>query len=179
MRTAKEILAEMALRDRYGDLRNRLETYAACLVRDKEAARDIVSGAIMAVLQNPESMDDAGLTPYLVRTVHNMCVNWRRDTTRHEAAVTRIRERESKAFQYYTSLLESCDPTDLFVTEITEIQSARIALLPEEVRRTYLLRCDGFSYKEIAAQMGISQNRVDKNLRKALSALRTSLSDYL
>ena len=48
-----------------------------------------------------------------------------------------------------------------------------------EIQQTYLLRREGHSYKEIARRLGISENRVDKNLRKVLAGLKLSLSDYL
>ena len=169
----------MALQKTYGEFRQRLEVYASCLVRDPEDARDIVSAAFASVLQSPVEAGDGFLIPYLYRTVHNLCLNHRRDSARHEAARMRIQEREGRAFRYYSSLLESCDPSALFVSEISEIYNGLLSHMSAEIQQTYLLRREGHSYKEIARRLGISENRVDKNLRKVLAGLKLSLSDYL
>lgn len=160
-------------------VRARLEIYAAYLVRDNEDARDIVSSAFTTLLQNPLVVEEDRFVPYLFRTVHNLCLNYRRDAARHRAAHSRIREREGKAFAYYSTLLESCDPSALFMSEISDICQQQIARMSDEVRQTYALRSDGFSYKEIARQLNINENKVDKNLRKILALLRRALSDYL
>ena len=177
LKTAKEILSEIAFRDIYKALRERLESYAACLVRDREAARDLVSNAIAAILQHPGQWEKTQLQPYLFRAVHNLCLNHRRDAARHQAAQARLRERS--AFQHYSSVLENCSPSEVFSREISQIWAVQLSDMPEEVRKTYLLRSEGHSYKEIAALLGITENRVDKNLRKAIGALKKSLSDYI
>lgn len=179
MRKARDILAQMDHEKTLDSVRSRLESYATYLVRDNEDARDIVSSAFTTLLQNPLSVKEDSIVPYLFRAVHNLCLNYRRDAARHREAHSRIREREGKAFAYYSTLLESSDPSALFMSEISNICRQQIARMPDEVQKTYALRCNGLSYKEIAQELNINENRVDKNLRKVLTALKRSLSDYL
>ena len=179
MKTAKDILAELSLQNLYGNLRMRLESYASFLLRDGEAARDVVSNAVISVLQSKEEMKTGSLEPYLFKVVHNQCLNYRRDQARHQAIWRMIREREDKAFTYYSSLLESNDPSHLFTSEISSIYLKQLSSLPKQTRQTFLLRQQGRSYKEIARILGITENRVDKNLRKALSVLKKALTEYL
>ena len=179
LRTAKDIFAEMAVQRNFAQILQSLVSYAAYLVKDPEDARDIVSAAFASVLQSSLPVEESAIVPYHYRTVHNLSLNHRRDSARHLAVRSRIQEREGKAFQYYSTLLESCDPSDLFVSEISAIHSRILSQMPAEIQQTYQLRCEGHSYKEIASLLGINENKVDKNLRKILAALKLSLSDYL
>ena len=52
--------------------------------------------------------------------------------------------------------------------------------LPTERKKIFLMsREDGLKYKEIAAELNISVKTVENQMGKALSTLRTELSDYL
>lgn len=178
-KTAKDILSEISFRNVYDTLRERLENYATYLVRDREAGRDIVSHAFISALQHPAPLGEKDIHPFLFKVVHNLCLNYRRDTARHRDAHMRILQRERSAHLSYNSLLEKCDPSDVLASEISKIWLQQLSDLPNEIRKTYLLRCEGLSYKEIAKQLGIKENKVDKNLRKALAVLKHSLSDYI
>lgn len=179
MKTAKDIFAEIALRQMYGQYRQRLENYARLIVRDEEAAKDIVSNTIAAVLQSETPLEEQDIVPYLFRSVRNRALNYRRDSSRHEAVHEQIREREGKAFEHFSQLIESSDPADVFASEIYALVRKALAEMPEEQRQAWLLKRDGHTYKEIAATLGITEDRVDKDLRKALKKLHISLKDYI
>ena len=52
--------------------------------------------------------------------------------------------------------------------------------LPTERKKIFLMsREDGMKYKEIAAELNISVKTVENQMGKALSTLRTELSEYL
>ncbi len=76
------------------------------------------------------------------------------------------------------SLNESCADTDHQI-EYNELRLAIDQLvdsMPEKRREIYVLsRNEGLSYKEIATQLGISENTVDTQIRKALAYLRENL----
>ena len=50
--------------------------------------------------------------------------------------------------------------------------------LPEKCRLVFQLRQEGFSQKEISAQMSISENTVETHISRALKTLRTGLSHF-
>lgn len=178
-KTAKELLAENAAQDLYMQNKQRLENYATLLVRDREAARDIVSTAMTSVLDSETSLEANQLIPYIFTTVRNLCLNYRRDSLRHKAVYDHIRQVEGSAFEHYTKLIESSDPKDLFASEIYEICKKQVESMSEQEKELYLLRSDGLTQKEIAEKLGISENQVDKRIRKILKQLRLSLADYL
>ena len=60
--------------------------------------------------------------------------------------------------------------------ELSSIVSLLVSSLPEKRREIYILsRHEGMSYKQIADKLGISENTVDSQLRKALSFLKENL----
>lgn len=64
--------------------------------------------------------------------------------------------------------------------ELKKVVSRLVNSLPEKRREIYCLsRHEGMSYREIAAQLGISENTVDTQLRKALSFLKENLKQKI
>lgn len=60
--------------------------------------------------------------------------------------------------------------------ELTRFVSQLVKKMPEKRREIYeLSRNEGLSYKEIAQQLGISENTVDSQIRKALDYLKENL----
>ena len=82
--------------------------------------------------------------------------------------------------EFYTAAIEKTDLSGLFVEEILDICRKTLQELPDEQREAFLKnRVEGLTYQEIAEAMGISYNRVNKDIFKALGKLRLSLKDYL
>ena len=76
------------------------------------------------------------------------------------------------------SLNESSETTDwqLEYNELTSVVAQLVSSMPEKRREIYVLsRNEGLSYKEIASQLGISENTVDSQIRKALTYLKENL----
>lgn len=64
--------------------------------------------------------------------------------------------------------------------ELIRFVSQLVKTMPEKRREIYeLSRNEGLSYKEIAQQLGISENTVDSQIRKALDYLRENLRKKL
>ena len=76
--------------------------------------------------------------------------------------------------------LEMCDPERLFEGEVERIVHDCLDEMPELTRSVFTeQRLRGRSYREVAAQYGISERRVETELGKALGKLRLALRDYL
>ena len=76
--------------------------------------------------------------------------------------------------------LELCDPQHLFAGEIEKLVRDCMAEMPELTRQVFTARrIHGKSYREIAAECGITERRVETELEKALGKLREVLRDYL
>ena len=76
--------------------------------------------------------------------------------------------------------MELCDPQHLFAGEIEKLVRDCMAEMPELTRQVFTARrIHGKSYREIAAECGITERRVETELEKALGKLREVLRDYL
>jgi RNA polymerase sigma-70 factor (ECF subfamily) len=64
--------------------------------------------------------------------------------------------------------------------ELTATITSAIKELPPKCQMAYkLVREDGFSYKEVASIMGISENTVDRHLNNALHKLTRAVRTYV
>lgn len=64
--------------------------------------------------------------------------------------------------------------------KIIEIMCSLIEKIPERRRQIFLMNRDmGLTYKQIAQQLGISENTVDTQIRNSLNYLRKELPKYI
>ena len=171
---------EKLFRQAFNDNREMLERLAYFSVRDREAARDIVSNVFLKLWEMRESIDGDRLMPYIYVSMKNACVNYRRDSASHKNVHDNIRQREQSAMEFYTKAMESCNPAELYVEDILGICRERLENYPPLLRLVYIKsRVDGMSYKEIAEALDISVKKVDNSLQAVLKDLRIALADYL
>jgi RNA polymerase sigma-70 factor, ECF subfamily len=143
-----------------------LQRYARSLVRDREAASDLVQDCVERALSRRHLWRDGGpLRPWLFRILHNLHANeMRRDRA-----------------------LPSVEPIDLGgdVLAEAESQSSRVALremeralclLSEEQRRVVLLvALSGLSYQDCADTLGVPVGTVMSRLSRGRERLRQLL----
>ena len=171
---------DILFRQAFNDNREMLERLAYFSVRDKEAARDIVSSAFLKLWETRENIDRERFLPYIYVSVKNACLNYRRDSATHRNVYDNIRQREQSAMEFYTKAIESCNPADLYVEDILAICRERLGNYPPLMRLIYTKsRVDGMSYKEIAEALDISVKKVDNSLQAVMKDLRIALADYL
>lgn len=149
-------------------------------VRDADVARDVVNDSFLAVWEHREELEFVNVEAYIYRVVRNNCLMYRRKEQRGKAVYEKIKRQECGVMDYYTRTIESCDPNELFRSEVMEIFREQLEQMPELTRRIFTAhRFEGKSYKEIAERYGIPLKRVDKELQHAAARLRLSLKDYL
>lgn len=69
---------------------------------------------------------------------------------------------------------------ELYFNELSSAIETEINRLPDKCREAFnLSRKENLSFKEIALQMEISVNTVEKHVGKALKTLRTNLKEYI
>lgn len=164
----------------FREKREMLVRLAFYSVRDKSVAEDIVGNAFVKLWQMKDEMPVENLPGYCCTVVKNMCLNWRRDTGRHKAAHDKLQKQEMDLMEYYSSVIESCDPTKVFTDEIMSICRKRLQELPEQLSDTYIKsRIEGMTYKEIAEAMNIPLRKVNRNMTAVIKELRDALSDYV
>ncbi len=176
----KDSRDDMMFRQAFNENREMLERLAYFSVRDKEAARDIVSSTFLKLWETREKIDMDRFLPYIYISVKNACINYRRDSATHRNVYDNILQREQSAMEFYTKAMESCNPAELYVEDILAICRGRLENYPPLLRLIYIKRVvEGLSYKEIAEALDISVKKVDNSLQFVLKDLRIALADYL
>jgi RNA polymerase sigma-70 factor (ECF subfamily) len=80
-----------------------------------------------------------------------------------------------------SSLPQFDNSTENWLTwrELQDSLHHQLSQLPEKCALAFSLRDDGLSYKQIAAEMNISEKTVEMHIRRAFKALRTSLGSFI
>ncbi len=125
------------------------------------------------------------LKGWLIRLTHNLCMDWYRQ--RRKLALSSISNQgfdllpekgidPMAAFPARTEAPEAV----LLRQEMGRITEAAIAALPDRLRQPFVLRIEQEqSYRDIAAQCGITQETARKRIQQARAILRRQLQPYL
>lgn len=152
----------------------RLTGFAFTFVKSKEAAEEIVSDVMLNIWTMREKLADVvKLDVYLFTATRNTSINY---LSKHSK---------------YTSWDIDNIPVELDVTlynledailqaELRKKITAAVHSLPPKCQMAYkLVREEGFTYKQVAAIMEISENTVDRHLNIAMEKLTASVKGYL
>jgi RNA polymerase sigma-70 factor (ECF subfamily) len=144
--------------------------YAASVVHDHDVAEDIVQDLFAELWVNHKQITiRSSLYSYLLRSTRNACL----DHLKH----LKVREKFQSEVQ---SELSVAFDDNLILAEILHRMNEIIEQLPDQCKRIFKLsRFDNLKYREIAKLLGISENTVDTQIRRALNKLKHDLSDYL
>ena len=153
----------------YKRYKARFESFAVGYVQDRLIAEDVVTDAFIYYWENRSRLDaDCNAAAYILTTIRHKCLNYLRALLQRRVVSENIRS------------LELCDPQHLFAGEIEKLVRDCMAEMPELTRQVFTARrIHGKSYREIAAECGITERRVETELEKALGKLREVLRDYL
>jgi RNA polymerase sigma-70 factor (family 1) len=166
---------ESAFRQLFDTLYGPLLGFACSFFRDDAAAEDVVQEAFVRLWDRRERLEeDIPLRAWLFRTVRNLALNIRRDTTTRErllddptAADSAAAPRAAAAPDVATEGAELHERVSVLVTE-----------LPARQREALLLsRVEGLTHAEVAAAMGCAPRTVNNHLVAALATLRQRLTD--
>lgn len=164
--------------------RPRFEIIARRYVRNDAVAEDIVSDSFMAFWEsgarNSPPLAEEGYPAYILTIVRNKCLDWLRAQSLHSRHERQLYELRRRVIAADIRSLEAIDPQELFTDEVETIVQRSLEALPELTRRVFVARrFEGRSYKQIAAECGISERRVEFEQEKAIRQLRVALKDYL
>jgi len=149
-------------------------------VHDELVAEDIVSESLIKLWERMKSQPIEHVQPFLFAILKNSAL----DQLKHEAverkAFKSLHEHFSRELEIRISVLQSCDPNEIFSSEIQQIIQATLATLPEKSRKIFeMSRYQNKTNKEIAEVFNITVKGVDYHIALTIKALRVSLKDYL
>lgn len=162
-----------------------LIAYAQLCLRGTDAAwaEDVVQDVLYSVWKRRlfirwDSTNGGGynIHAYCLRSVFNRCMNYM-----EHRKTRRAYESEEKTFLQMVERYYDPDRNPviqhLFNQDIKETINHSVESLPDRCREVFRLSyIEGFSHREIAQKLGISERTVDSHIYSALRELRTSLS---
>jgi len=149
-------------------------------VHDELVAEDIVSESLIKLWERMKSQPIEHVSSYLFTILKNSAL----DQLRHEAverkAFKSLNEYLTREHEIRFSVLQACDPNEIFSSEIQQIIQSTLANLPDKNRKIFeMSRYQNKTNKEIAEVFNISVKGVDYHIALTIKALRVSLKDYL
>ncbi|GGJ94593.1 RNA polymerase sigma-70 factor [Parabacteroides faecis] len=151
-----------------------LVTYAYRYVNDWNVSEDIVQDVFMALWVNRNEIDfEEPVKPYLYRATYNRSINHLNSVlvqrrVDHADNLDELIDYEILSYNQHDNLL---------LKEIEEEISSFVKTLPEQRKKVFLLsREENMKNKEIAFLLNISEKTVEKHITKALSDIRTHLT---
>lgn len=165
----------------YTQYYKRLYRYAFYYVTNSPTAEDITHDALLYYWENKDKLSpDIDVLGYILLTVKNKCLNY----LKHLQVEAEYNKNYQELYEWEINArimtLEDENYSEIFTKEIMDIITASLAKLPEQTRGIFILnRFKYKSRKEIAAEMGVSQQKIDYHINKANQQLYKDLKDYL
>lgn len=177
---SETILDLKAFNRLFGEYQQRFIRFAGTYVSDAATAEDIVMESFMAAWEKRDMLSASAFPPYALTIVKNKCLNHLRSQGVRLRAAEDILSHGARMLRTRISTLEACNPEELFSEEARRLVNETLDRLPEKTRTIFIRsRFDGKSYKEIAAEMGVTVKSVEFEVSKAMKILRVALKDYL
>ncbi len=180
--TEEELALGCARKERgaQGELYSRYASrlYALCLryIENREEARDLMHDAMIKVMDNFRSFrygGDGSVWAWMSRVTVNMAI----DRLKENSRFRQIPFDDVSGAEIENAL----EPDAEAVERIPDgVLDKMIADLPDVRRTVFNMYCiDGFSHKDIAKALGISESGSTSILAKARASLRKALTCYL
>ena len=142
---------------------------ATILLHDDAESKDVVHDVFAQLLASSAELHEDTASAFLLTSVRNRCLNVIRGR--------KIQERVQRL--YLLDLDTTIIPTDLFREEAKALTESINILAPPVCREVVELHFrDGFTFREIALRLGVSETTVYKHLRHALQQLREHLKRH-
>ena len=146
-------------------------SYAFTFLKEQEASEEIVQDLFCKIWETRSEIEVDSFKRYLLRAVHNSCLN--------QIKHINIREEYKEAI----ALDERSDETPVSIIENDELSvriQTEISKLPIERQRIFRMsRFEELKYREIAEELNLSVKTVENQMGKALKFLREQLSDLM
>lgn len=133
-------------------------------VKDVAAAEEIVQDIFLKIWEDKAALESVkSIKAYLYRSVVNASINY----------VNRQRNLERHHLQIAEQLSDEQVETDDEKNELIVLLYQEIEFLPDKCQLVFKLsRIEGMKYRDIAAQLGISEKTVENHMGNALKILR-------
>jgi RNA polymerase sigma-70 factor (ECF subfamily) len=149
-------------------------------VHDESVAEDIASEALIKLWEHVKVQEINHPEAFLLTILKNKALDYLKHEAVKEDALKDLKTFYAGELQLRISLLEACNPEEVFTVEIQTIVQHTLTRFPEQTRLIFeMSHHENKSNKEIAEITGISVKSVEYHITKVLKSLRVNLKDYL
>jgi len=161
-------------KDAFDDIYNaywqKLFLYVVKVIRDKEAAEDIVQEIFISLWSRREEIaDQRTLSGYLFTAARFKGINFVQDQLKKG-------KHEENLISYFNSRQQHSATDVIEAKELDSLINIELEKLPSKMRQVFMLsRREQLSHKEISDRLQISDKTVKKQISNALKHFRTVL----
>ena len=149
-------------------------------VHDELVAEDIVSESLIKLWERMKLQPIEHVSSFLFTILKNGALDHLKHENLERKAFQTLHEVLKRELEIRISILESCDPKEIFSSEIEQIIKSTLNSIPEKSRKIFILsRFEHKSNKEIAEIFNITVKGVDYHISLTTKALKIRLKDYL
>jgi RNA polymerase sigma-70 factor (family 1) len=166
----RENADEFAFNELYRNHAHNFFRFAQSFVREREIAEEIVNDVLVRLWVERSKTDQIrNIQVYLYNSIKNACLN-------HIRSISSKRNNETKVTEAYYFHL-SVDPSQILISkELSVTMLSAINNLPPRCKLIFkMVKEDGFSCKEVACILGLSDKTVFAQLSIALKKLHAIL----
>lgn len=149
-------------------------------VHDELAAEDIASESLIKLWEQLRKEHVRLAEALLLTMLRNKALDYLKHEAIKDNALHEIKNIYKEELDLRISMLEACDPEEIFTAEIHQIIQNTLGQFPKQTRLIFeMSRFGNESNKEIANELGLTVKSIEYHITKVLKALRTNLKDYL
>lgn len=154
--------------DLYDHLRPSLRAYLYCLGMRSDQAEDVIQDTFLRLVRHGlEREQGDSLRAWVFRVAHNLSM----DVHRSQRRCSQGKDEEPRlAIREHADPRPSPEQQVILDERMRHFEIAFAQLTPKQ-RQCVLLRAEGFRYREIAATLGISVQRVGELMQRSISLL--------
>ena len=159
----------------------RLLRFAQEYVLNKEDAENIIQDVFMTLWERRNDLKiHISLASYMFILIKNRCIDHLRRIKHAELGKRQMQENFTNELQMKLYSLEALNQSSISDSDIEQLIISAIDSLPPKCREIFILsKINGKKYREIAAQLCISESTVENQMSIALRKLRRHLKDYM
>jgi RNA polymerase sigma-70 factor (family 1) len=148
-----------------------LYKYTVKKIRSKEDAQEIVQNLFLELWEEREKLVNINLSHFLKVCVRNKCVDYIRKKV--------VEGKYTHHCKLYAEIADA-EMQSIYLEDITSQVDIGLNHLPVKSQLVFRLsRFEGYSNKEIADKIHLSEKTVEYHLTKALKVMRVRLKDYV
>lgn len=165
----------------YNTYYKRFVRYAFYYLNEQQTSEDMTHDALLYYWENKDRLSpETDVLGYIMLSVKNKCLNYLKHLqieTEYSQKCTTLYDWEINA---RIMTLEDESYSAIFSKDIIDIITASLSALPSQTQEIFILNYyENKSRKEIAALLGVSQQKIDYHIKKASDHLYSNLKDYI